>query len=87
MHGLYPHSICSGFGGFGVVVNPGMYRVTIMCKKPRKCPKVIKTVDVDAQRKLAHSLSGILMVTSNFYLAGMTEHLSVFICCTSDEDR
>ena len=38
-------------------MNPGMYRVSITCKKLKKCPRVIKTVDVDAQRKLAHSLS------------------------------
>ena len=49
-----PLSIClhSGFGGFAVILNEGMYRVSIVCKKKRRCPRLIETVTVAAEGKL-----------------------------------
>ena len=48
-----PHSVLInvGFGAYGVVVNAGMHRVSIVCKK-RGCPRVIETWDVDAKGRL-----------------------------------
>ena len=48
-----PLSIClhSGFGGFAVILNEGMYRVSIVCKKKRGCPRLIETVTVAAEGK------------------------------------
>ena len=51
MHGLTLTTFCLdnvGFGAYGVVVNEGMYRVSIVCKK-RGCPRIDETRDVDAK--------------------------------------
>ena len=40
-----------GFGIFGVVVNEGIHRVSIVCEKKR-CPKVVETRNVDAKGKI-----------------------------------
>ena len=50
MHGLSPHSVFInvGYGGYGLVVNVGMHRVSIVCKK-RGCPRIIEIRDVDVK--------------------------------------
>ena len=50
---LLPHSVFInlGFGGLTVVVNEGMHRVSIVCKR-RGCPRIIETRDVDAKGRL-----------------------------------
>ena len=53
MASLSPHSvfIYLGFGGYAVVVNAGMHRASIACKK-QGCPRIIETWDVDAKGRL-----------------------------------
>ena len=50
---LSPHSVLInvGYGGYGVVVNEGMHRVSIVCNK-RGCPRIDETRDVDAKGRL-----------------------------------
>ena len=35
-----------------MLLNEGMYRVSIICKKKRRCPRLIETVTVAAEGKL-----------------------------------
>ena len=50
MASLSPHSvfIYLGIGGYVLVVNAGMHRASIVCKK-QGCPRIIETWDVDAK--------------------------------------
>ena len=50
---LSPHSVFInvGYGGYGLVVNVGMHRISIVCKK-RGCPRIIEIRDVDVKGRL-----------------------------------
>ena len=58
---VYTFCVPSGFGGFAVVVNPGMYGVSIVCKSQKRCPRVTETLTIDAQGML-ESLSDCIMM-------------------------